>query len=176
MRIAQVAPLTEAVPPKLYGGTERVVHWLTEELVALGHDVTLFATGDSKTSAKLRYIFEHAQTPLMHQPRPYTMHIAEAYRHVAEEAKAGRPYDLVHDHTAWLSLGVAPLLPTPVVHTLHGAAVPDGTSVIFTTDLGFFLESGLSTVSKVTVGGFADVTLASLNVGAAHVKAIWGNE
>ena len=47
MRIAQVAPLTEAVPPRLYGGTERVVHWLTEELVALGHDVTLFASGDS---------------------------------------------------------------------------------------------------------------------------------
>ena len=53
MRIAQVAPLTEAVPPRLYGGTERVVHWLTEELVALGHDVTLFASGDSQTSAKL---------------------------------------------------------------------------------------------------------------------------
>ena len=53
MRIAQVAPLTEAVPPKLYGGTERVVHWLTEELVALGHDVTLFASGDSRTTAKL---------------------------------------------------------------------------------------------------------------------------
>jgi len=53
MRIAQVAPLTEAVPPNFYGGTERVVHWLTEELVALGHDVTLFASGDSHTSAKL---------------------------------------------------------------------------------------------------------------------------
>ena len=53
MRIAQVAPLTEAVPPKLYGGTERVVHWLTEELVALGNEVTLFASGDSLTSAKL---------------------------------------------------------------------------------------------------------------------------
>ena len=53
MRIAQVAPLSEAVPPKLYGGTERVIHWLTEELVALGHDVTLFASGDSLTSAKL---------------------------------------------------------------------------------------------------------------------------
>ena len=53
MRIAQVAPLTEAVPPKLYGGTERVVSWITEELVSLGHDVTLFASGDSKTSAKL---------------------------------------------------------------------------------------------------------------------------
>ena len=57
MRIAQVAPLTEAVPPKLYGGTERVVHWLTEELVALGHDVTLFASGDSQTSAKLDALF-----------------------------------------------------------------------------------------------------------------------
>src|SRR5712691_4605411 len=53
MRIAQVAPLTEAVPPRLYGGTERVVHWLTEELVALGNDVTLFASGDSQTSGKL---------------------------------------------------------------------------------------------------------------------------
>ena len=53
MRIAQIAPLAEAVPPKLYGGTERVVSWLTEELVRLGHDVTLFATGDSQTAAKL---------------------------------------------------------------------------------------------------------------------------
>ncbi|HYI92620.1 MAG TPA: hypothetical protein VEX68_03685 [Bryobacteraceae bacterium] len=53
MRIAQIAPLAESVPPKLYGGTERAVHWLTEELVALGHDVTLFASGDSKTIAKL---------------------------------------------------------------------------------------------------------------------------
>src|SRR6202142_4542010 len=53
MRIAQIAPLFEAVPPKLYGGTERVVSWLTEELVAMGHDVTLFASGDSVTKAKL---------------------------------------------------------------------------------------------------------------------------
>src|SRR3954452_25051342 len=53
VRIAQVAPLAEAVPPKLYGGTERVVSWLTEELVAQGHEVTLFASGDSETKAKL---------------------------------------------------------------------------------------------------------------------------
>src|SRR3569832_1018190 len=53
MRIAQVAPLTEAVPPKLYGGTERVVQWLTEELVALGLEVPLFASGDSQASGKL---------------------------------------------------------------------------------------------------------------------------
>jgi hypothetical protein len=53
MRIAQVAPLAESVPPKLYGGTERVIAWLIEELVELGHDVTLFASGDSATSATL---------------------------------------------------------------------------------------------------------------------------
>src|SRR5512145_691398 len=53
MRIAQVAPLAESVPPRLYGGTERVVSFLTEELVRLGHDVTLFASGDSQTSARL---------------------------------------------------------------------------------------------------------------------------
>ena len=60
MRIAQIAPLTEAIPPKLYGGTERVVSWLTEELVALGHDVTLFASGDSCTSAKLEAMWPRA--------------------------------------------------------------------------------------------------------------------
>ena len=53
MRVAQIAPLVESVPPKLYGGTERVVAWLVEELVELGHDVTLFASGDSVTRAKL---------------------------------------------------------------------------------------------------------------------------
>ena len=60
MRIAQVAPLTEAIPPKLYGGTERVVYWLIEELVALGHNVTLFASGDSCTSAKLEAFWPRA--------------------------------------------------------------------------------------------------------------------
>ncbi len=56
MRIAQVAPLWESVPPKLYGGTERIVSYLTEELVRLGHDVTLFASGDSVTTARLEAI------------------------------------------------------------------------------------------------------------------------
>src|SRR2546425_6932011 len=60
MHIAQIAPLTEAIPPQLYGGTERVVSWLTEELVALGHDVTLFASGDSRTSAKLEPVWPRA--------------------------------------------------------------------------------------------------------------------
>jgi hypothetical protein len=57
MQIAQIAPLTEAIPPKLYGGTERVISWLTDELVALGHEVVLFASGDSQTSAHLESRF-----------------------------------------------------------------------------------------------------------------------
>ncbi|HHO82019.1 MAG TPA: glycosyltransferase family 4 protein, partial [Halothiobacillus sp.] len=60
MKIAQIAPLHESVPPKTYGGTERVVHYLTEELVKRGHEVTLFASGDSETSAELRSIIPEA--------------------------------------------------------------------------------------------------------------------
>src|SRR5947207_4800547 len=71
MRIAQIAPLTESVPPKLYGGTERVVSWLTEELVALGHDVTLFASGDSITKGGLVPIIPRAIR--LSRPRPETL-------------------------------------------------------------------------------------------------------
>ena len=60
MQIAQIAPLTEAIPPKLYGGTERVISWLADELVALGHDVVLFASGDSHTSANLEACWPRA--------------------------------------------------------------------------------------------------------------------
>ena len=70
MRIAQIAPLAEAVPPKRYGGTERVVSYLTEELVALGHDVTLFASGDSATSARLVPMWPRATAPGSGDPRP----------------------------------------------------------------------------------------------------------
>jgi hypothetical protein len=71
MRIAQVAPLHECVPPKLYGGTERIVSWLTEELVRQGHDVTLFASGDSRTAAELVPCCDLAlQKPTMSYSRP----------------------------------------------------------------------------------------------------------
>ena len=113
------------VPPSGYGGIEWVVSLLCDELVARGHDVTLFATGDSKTSADLRYVFDIGPVAQMHHALPYSMHVGAAYQHIAEEARAGRPYDVVHDHTAWLSLAFAPLIPTPVVHTLHGAAIEE---------------------------------------------------
>ncbi|HLW15995.1 MAG TPA: glycosyltransferase family 4 protein, partial [Actinomycetota bacterium] len=123
MRIALLSPPWIPVPPSGYGGIEWIVSLLAEELVARGHDVTLFATGDSKTSAELRYVFDVGPVAQMHQALPYSMHVGAAFQHIAGEARAGRPYDVVHDHTAWLSLAFAPLIPTPVVHTLHGAAI-----------------------------------------------------
>ena len=82
MRIAQVAPLAESVPPKLYGGTERVIAWLTEELIALGHEVTLFASGDSRTSGRLVPVVPtslRAVTPAGAFPgRQYGIHLNNA--------------------------------------------------------------------------------------------------
>jgi glycosyltransferase involved in cell wall biosynthesis len=123
MRIAMLSPPWIAVPPDGYGGIEWVVSLLTEELVARGHDVTLFATGDSKTSADLRYVFDRGPVEKMHQAMPYAHHVGAALEHVVAEGRAGRPYDVIHDHCAWVTLAFGPLTGVPVVHTLHGAAL-----------------------------------------------------
>src|ERR1700710_829258 len=83
MRIAQIAPLHEAVPPKFYGGTERVVSFLTEELVSMGHDVTLFASGDSITSGRLYPVWPRALRldPSIRDPiAPHMLLMEEVYR------------------------------------------------------------------------------------------------
>src|SRR6185437_5364003 len=92
MRIAQVSPLWESVPPKLYGGTERIVSYLTEELVRLGHDVTLFASGDSVTTARLEAICSHAlrlNTGIFNRDAPMTMLMEQAL------GKTG-DFDIIH--------------------------------------------------------------------------------
>ena len=116
MRIAQIAPLHEAVPPKLYGGTERVVSFLTEELVALGHDVTLFASGDSITSAKLEPIWQRALRldPAIRDPIAPHMLLMEAVRQKAEE------FDVLHFHMDYWSFSLFGRQRTPFVTTLHG--------------------------------------------------------
>jgi glycosyltransferase involved in cell wall biosynthesis len=116
MRIAQVAPLYEAVPPKLYGGTERVVSFLTEELVALGHDVTLFASGDSVTSAELAAICPHAlrlDSSIRDAMAPHIL-LMEAVRRRADE------FDIMHFHVDYLSFSLFSRQDTPFVTTLHG--------------------------------------------------------
>src|SRR6201985_1675510 len=116
MRIAQVAPLTEAVPPKLYGGTERVVHWLTEELVALGHEVTLYASGDSVTSAKLEAPWPRALRLDSSIRDPNALHIMmlERVRQRAHE------FDMLHFHLDYYPFSLFSRQTTPFVTTLHG--------------------------------------------------------
>jgi glycosyltransferase involved in cell wall biosynthesis len=116
MRIAQVAPLTEAVPPRLYGGTERVVSWLTEELVALGHDVTLFASGDSHTSAKLEATWPKALRLDGSVRDPNALHmlmLERVYQRAAE-------FDFIHFHLDYYPFSMFSRQPTPFVTTLHG--------------------------------------------------------
>ena len=116
MRIAQIAPLTEAVPPKLYGGTERVVSWLTEALVEQGHDVTLFASGDSVTAAKLESVWPRALRLDGTIRDPNALH-AVMLELVARRASE---FDLIHFHLDYQPFSIFSRLRTPFVTTLHG--------------------------------------------------------
>ena len=116
MRIAQIAPLHEAVPPKLYGGTERVVSYLTEELVALGHDVTLFASGDSLTSARLAPMSNQALRldPGVRDTLAPHLRMLELILRQADE------FDVMHLHVDYLPFSAFVRQPTPFLTTLHG--------------------------------------------------------
>ena len=100
MKIAQVAPLAESVPPKLYGGTERVVSWLTEELVALGHEVTLFASADSRTAGNLAAVWPRA----VRLSRPRTDPAAAQAVLLQAVAERAHEFDVIHNHLDWISL------------------------------------------------------------------------
>jgi glycosyltransferase involved in cell wall biosynthesis len=116
MKIAQVAPLYESVPPKGYGGTERIVSYLTEALVQLGHDVTLYASGDSTTSARLRSL---CQKSLRLDPTsidPVADHVLLAERIFQDCGE----FDFIHSHMDYLAYPVLRRLQTPNATTLHG--------------------------------------------------------
>jgi glycosyltransferase involved in cell wall biosynthesis len=116
MKIAQVAPLYEAVPPKLYGGTERVVHYLTEELVNLGHEVTLFASGDSKSSAKL----VANVTQALRLDKACEDYLAPHIVQLMEIQERADEFDFIHFHTDFLHFPFTQNLSTPHATTLHG--------------------------------------------------------
>src|SRR5262245_60254399 len=117
MRIAQVAPLCESVPPKLYGGTERVVAYLTEELVRLGHHVTLFASGDSDTSATLVAACQRA----LRLGAECRDHLAPHLWMLEQVAARAREFDIIHFHLSELHFPVMRRLPHAVhLTTLHG--------------------------------------------------------
>ena len=116
MKIAQVAPLIESVPPRLYGGSERVVSYLTEELVRLGHDVTLFASGDSITSAELAPCCTRALRldPTVRDIVPYFMLMIDKVRERAEE------FDVLHFHIDLFHFPLFRSLAARTLTTLHG--------------------------------------------------------
>jgi glycosyltransferase involved in cell wall biosynthesis len=116
MRIAQIAPLAESVPPKLYGGTERVVAWLVDELAELGHDVTLFASGDSVTRAKLHSVWPRA----LRLGRPRSHPIAAQTVLLEVMARQAAEFDVIHAHIDWLHLPLLSRLGVPFVTTMHG--------------------------------------------------------
>ena len=116
MRIAQIAPLAEAVPPKLYGGTERVVFWLTEELVEMGHEVTLFASGDSATSAKLESCSPKALRLDRNSPDPMLVYAAM----LARVAELADQFDVIHAHIDWVHIPLLRRMGVPFLTTLHG--------------------------------------------------------
>ena len=116
LRIAQVAPLYERVPPARYGGTERVVAHLSDELVRRGHDVTVFASGDSDTTAKLvaavplaLRLDDNASDSLS----PHVVELAQVFERASE-------FDVIHCHVDYLAFPFGRFVPTPTLHTLHG--------------------------------------------------------
>ena len=116
MRIAQVAPLYESVPPKLYGGTERVVSYLTEELVRLGHEVTLFASGDSETAARLVPACDRAlwRDPNCRETLPHHVRLMDLV------FRDTRKFDVIHFHCDYLHFPLLRGNLTAGVTTLHG--------------------------------------------------------
>src|SRR5438046_1700085 len=122
LRIAQVAPLHESVPPRLYGGTERVVSYLTEELVREGHRVTLFASGDSVTSAELVSCSPEALRldPTIRDPNPHYMVMLDKVRERASE------FDILHFHIDYFHFPIFRPIAARTLTTLHGRLdIPD---------------------------------------------------
>lgn len=121
MKIAQVAPLWERVPPPNYGGTELVVSRLTDELVRRGHNVTLFASGDSQILARLEAVCPgslRSQSSVKDYAAYELMELSQVYEQAGE-------FDLIHSHVGIAALAIAPLVTTLTLHTLHGDFTPD---------------------------------------------------
>lgn len=116
MRIAQVAPLYESVPPRYYGGTERVVSWLTEKLVAFGHDVTLFASGDSVTNAQLVKSCKRALRLDRECVDPLAHHVLM----IEEVFSRAQDFDIIHFHSDYLHFPYSRREKVPCLTTLHG--------------------------------------------------------
>src|SRR5579872_2035110 len=125
MKIGIIAPAIENVPPKMYGGTERVVSALTEELIRRGHAVTLFASGQSQTSARLISTFSTPLREAFPQKDGIMSRIKFSLMHLGNAYSMQDEFDIIHDHTGYFGLTYAQSSRIPVVSTLHGNLTPD---------------------------------------------------
>lgn len=125
MKIAQISPLWERVPPERYGGIELIVKLLTDELVRRGHEVTLFASGDSITSAKLKFVHPKALRldPNIIEPGIYEHML------LADIHQQAHKFDIIHSHLGYQALWLGNLIKTPVIHTLHGSFTPENEKI-----------------------------------------------
>lgn len=125
MKIAQVAPLWERVPPPSYGGIELVVSHLTDELVRRGHEVTLFASGDSQTLAHLQAVYPRA----LRLDKNVQEYAAYEMLELSQVYQQAEEFDIIHSHVGISALPLANLVSTPTVHTLHGNFTQDNQKV-----------------------------------------------
>ncbi len=145
MRIAEISPPWERVPPPAYGGIEAVVSLVTEQLVQRGHDVTLYATGDSITRARLRSVCD---VPLrvagVKRPLPYEL------THVAALISEASQFDIIHNHCGELVMAFSHLVTTPILTTIHGPMKSDA-KIVWNNYRGYF-----NSISRSSRDGFPD--------------------
>lgn len=162
MRILQIAPLWETVPPPAYGGTEAVVHLLCEELVRQGHDVTLCASGDSRTSAELRSFYPRS----LRTADDIADKVLHSWHHAALSMREARGYDLIHNHAGEQVMALQQLVPdVPMLTTMHCLIVPD-TQPVWERYDGHYnsISWAQRRTMPATGGSFAGVVYNGVNV------------
>ncbi len=163
MKILQIAPLWESVPPPAYGGTEAVVSVLTEELVRRGHQVTLCASGDSRTQAELLSIYPSSLRTArdLQDPWPY------AWLHSALSLREANEFDIIHNHAGELTMAMAHLVPdVPMLTTMHCLVTPD-TKFIWDRYPGYYNTISMSqrrNMPPLASGHFVGVVYNAINV------------
>ena len=158
MRILQLAPLWETVPPPAYGGIEAVVSLLTDGLVRAGHEVYLWASGDSKTLARLNSVFPQSlRSAGVEDPSPYT------WVHVAAALEASRDCDIIHNHVGELGMALARLAPAPMLTTIHNGVTPD-CRFVWDSYVGHYNTVSWAAKRALPDKGFAGVIYNAIDV------------
>lgn len=169
MKILQIAPLWETVPPRAYGGTEAVVHVLVEELVRRGHEVTLCASGDSRTSARLQASYPRSlRTADLENKSVYS------WQHAALSMKDAQDYDIVHNHAGEEVMALCHLVPeVPMLTTMHCLITPD-TVFVWDRYVGHYntiSQSQYATMPAISGGTYAGVVHNGIDVASFPFQA-----